>query len=144
MINSILPMVSNFKKNRKRDLWGSFLLHIGGVLILFVFVLLIIANIRIYQKKEELHLKLANLQNQIKDIQNRNNDLKQGILKASDDQYIEKVAREELDLQKQGEKVVSFIMSQNPPQKVDNSKQNIMQIWLGWLGNSWNFIKSKF
>ncbi len=137
-------MISNFKKNKKENLLKYFLLYLGGILILFIVVFLIIANIKIYHKRKEFLSQVENLKNQVKDIQNKNNNLKQGILKADDNQYIEKVAREELDLQKKGEKTVSFIMPQIPKKKVNNEQQNIVQVWLGWLGNSWNWIKSNF
>lgn len=134
-------MITNFKNKRKRNLWPHFSFYFGGILILFIFVILVIANIKIYYKRQEYLAQVANLQNQIKDIQQRNENLKQGISKADDNQYIEKVAREELDLQKPGEKVVSFVMSQTQSQETNNQPKNI---WQKWLNNTWNWIKNKF
>jgi hypothetical protein len=55
---------------------------------------------------------------------------------------MEKVAREELDMQKPGEKVVSFIVPK--PQVKPEPEQDISKKWFGWLSDSWNWVKSKF
>ncbi len=134
-------MVTDFKKNKKRNIARYFLLHTGGMLILCVFVILVIANVKIYQKRKEFITQVADLQSKIKEIQTRNNNLAQGISKENDSQYIEKVAREQLDLQKQGETAVSFIMPQSEVKKVDTQNKNALQ---GWLGSVWQWIKSRF
>ena len=84
---------------------------------------------------------MKNLQVQIEEIKNRNTALEQGIQKANDSQYIEKVAREELDLQKPGEKTVSFIMPE-PQNKESTAGQK--NIWQAWLSNVWNWLKAEF
>ena len=134
-------MVANFQKNIQSNFKKHFLLHLAGFFIIFMLVVLVIANARMYKKKQELFLQVSNLEKKVKDIQNKNGILQQGINNANDSQYIEKVAREELGLQKQGETAVSFIMPQSEFQKVDISQKNS---WWAWLGNTWNFVKSKF
>jgi len=136
-------MVTDFKKNRKKNIFGYFLLRLGGLLVVCVVVALAVANVKIYQKRQEFSRQVASLEQQIQDIKNRNNDLEQDVKRANDDQYIEKVAREELDLQKPGEQAVSFVMPKTPEKK-DDEGQNIAQGWLGWLSGSWQWLKEKF
>ena len=134
-------MIADFKKKQKRNISKNFLIIFGGVLILVLIFLLINASIKIHKKSVELISHVESLKNKIQDIKNKNKDLKQNILKSQGDEYIEKVAREELDLQKPGEKVFSFIMPQ-PKQEENNDKQkNILQIWLGWVVNIWQSFK---
>lgn len=133
-------MVADFKKNIKHNPLGKFLFHFGGVLVIGLVVFLVVANARIYRKKQEFLAQVSDLKNQVTDIQKRNSELQQGIAKSDDPGYIEKVAREELDLQKPGEQAVSFILPQTEAQKPGPAKQNPVQ---GWLSGVWNWIKSK-
>lgn len=126
-------MVANFKKKQKGDLLIRFLLTLGGILILSIVVLLVVANFRIYQKRESLISRIENLKNKIEDIKNENSNLKESISKADDNEYTEKIAREELDLQKPGEKVFSFVMAQNQELQNNKDQKNIFQVWLGWI-----------
>ena len=133
-------MVANFKKNQKSNSKGKrFLIYAGAIFILFILAVLIIGNIRIYQKRQEFLVQVASLENQIKDMENRNNNLKQGISKTNDGQYIEKIAREELDLQKPGETAVSFVVPEDESQDA-NVRPNSVG---GWFKNIWNWITGK-
>ena len=127
-------MVADFKKNKNKSLFKKIILAVGGMVILSLLVFLIIANINVYKKRTELNSKIEDLKNRISDIKNSNEHLEQGILKTDNDEYIEKVAREELNLQKEGEKAVSFIMPDEKNHQNDLSKKNIFDSWLGWLG----------
>jgi cell division protein FtsB len=130
-------MVTNFKKNIKRNSSRQIIIHIGGILIVIVFVILIIADIKIYKKRKEFTAQVNKLQAQIEEMQKSNEALKEGIVKSDDSQYIEKIAREQLDLQKEGEQVVSFIVPQSTPENIDTSKKSALWAWFDWL-------KSKF
>ncbi len=126
-------MVTDFKKNRKRSYLADFWWWFGGILILVFVVVLIIANVKIYKKRQEFLSQVASLKQQIQVIESRNIQLKQGIEKSNNIDYIEKIAREELDLQKPGEKAISFIMPKAEAQKSIVTEQNFMQNWWQWL-----------
>ena len=126
-------MIPNFKKNRNNAV-KRFLFIACGILMLLIFVFLIIADIKIYKKREQFVSQIEKLENRIQDLKNKNDNLKKGILAANDDAYIEKVAREELSLQKPGEKVVSFIKEPNQLGVNNQEKKTFLQIWLGWVG----------
>ncbi len=128
-------MVSNFKKKRKTGPFNKFLLIVGAISISFLFVFLVVSNVKVYKKKQQLNAHVEDLKNKIENIQKQNDGLREGILKTDDPAYIEKVAREELDLQKPGEKVISFIKTENNKSQNNSQQKNIFEYWLSWLGN---------
>lgn len=127
-------MIASFKKKQKTSQLNRFLLIAGGVLILFFCVLLAVASVRVYKKKQQLNSHVEDLKSQVENMKRQNENLKQGISNANDDKYIEKVAREELDLQKPGEKVISFVTAEAEAAKSKSEQKSILQVWLGWLG----------
>ena len=134
-------MITNYKKNKKSGVLRYFWLHFGGIIVIIIAISLVVANVKMHQKKQELALQVAALQNQIEDIKQSNENLKEGLENVDNTQYMEKVAREELDLQKPGENVISFVM---PPEKPKaDSQQNVVQIWGGWLGGVLHWISGK-
>lgn len=136
-------MLTDFKKKQKTySARNLFFLFLASILFLVICILLIIANIRILEKKKELAKQLINLQNQVADIEKSNQNLKKGVAESTDINYMEKIAREELDMQKPGEKVVSFIMPKRELSPVEGP--DISQKWFSWLGNFWSWIKNKF
>ena len=141
---SILYMVPKFQKKKKgfapRHTW----LHVGGVVVLIVSAVLVVANIKMYQKKQAFLAQVTNLKNQIEDIQSRNSQLNKGISQSDDQDYIEKVAREQLDLQKPGEKAVSFVAAPDTTVQTSDNNQASVQYWFGWIGASWQWIKNNF
>lgn len=128
-------MVSDFTKKQKKNPLNKFILISGGVLIVIIIISLVIVNIKIYQKREKLNSQVEILKNRIEDLKNSNSNIKEGISESDNNKYIERIAREELDLQKPGEKVISFIKEDNQIEKSDEKKKSILEVWLGWLGN---------
>lgn len=136
-------MISDFKKKQNRP-FKRFLLILGGILTLMVVILLVVANIKIYYKKKNLFSQIESLKGRVESIKNENENLRQGISDTNKEEYIEKVAREQLDLQKPGEKVVSFIKEDNQQQQNEEGEKNIFQVWFDWIGNAWQWIKNRF
>ena len=127
-------MLSNFRRKQKSTNPHPLLLKVGVVLILCICIVLIFINIRMFQKRSRLKHQVADLEAKIHDLKTSNTNLQEGISKSDDANYIEKVAREELDLQKPGEKVISFVKA--PVQEEPSLEQkSIWQAWLGWVGD---------
>lgn len=126
----------NFKKNKKSSLVSSLLFRAGAIAVLAVVVWLVITDVKIYFRKKQLGLQIQNMQHKIEGAKKENEDLRHGIANKDNPAYVEEVAREELDLQKPGEKVVSFVMQENQAETPD--QQNAWP-WLGWMGQwfSW-------
>ncbi len=139
-------MVSDFNKKQKREFSANKLLLISGaVLFLVIASLLFFANFKIYLKKQELIKEVDSYKKQIEEIKKKNKTLEEGIVKADDKDYIEKIAREELDMQKEGEKVVSFVMPEHlSVQERKTERFWSINYWFGWIGQSWQWIKNKF
>lgn len=130
-------MIADFRK--KKNPLKQILLASGGALILLIAALLFIADVKIYKKKAKFDLQVVNLQNKIEDIRDKNEALKKDILQINDEKYIEKVAREELSLQKPGEKVVLFVKEGSSSlQEKKQEEKNFLQ---NWLVPTLNFFK---
>ena len=132
-------MVTDFKKKQKSGL-SKISIVLGGVIILLIIILLVIANIRIYQKRAQFISRIEDLKNKVKEAKNKNADLKEIISSSDNDEYTERIAREELDLQKPGEKVFSFIRESDDAKKENNIwSKNTFHYWRGiisgWLKN---------
>jgi len=139
-------MITDFDKKRKRNFSGAgFLLKVGGIIFLIVAAGLIFLDFKIYQKKQQLVNQINSYKQQIEEIKEKNESLKEQISKSDDKEYIEKIAREELDMQKEGEKVVSFVMPKQESKEEQKAESFwSVKFWFGWLGQSWQWIKNKF
>lgn len=126
-------MVTDFKNKKKRNPSKQIFLVLGGIVISIFFVLLIIESIGLHQKKIELAKQVDNLESKILDIKNKNEELKQGFARGDNEEYIEKVAREELDLQKPGEKVFSFIVPASKEQEKNIISKNVLDPLIKYL-----------
>ena len=133
-------MVSDFKKNKKGRVWKKITLYLFGLIAVFLFIFLIVSDIKVYKKKQELSQQLKGLENKIEETKKKNEELKAGIKSAGNSDYIEKVAREELDLQKPGEKVVSFITPSPAPSPGNSESNGLLQYFFASFSNFWNWI----
>ena len=126
-------MLSDYKKNKKGGVAKSWAMRFWGMVVLLLVAVLVIADIHMYKKRQEFTAQTAALARQIQDLKDQNTALNQDIANADNDQYIERVAREQLDLQKQGEHVVSFIMPATQSSKANTANQNVLQNWWKWI-----------
>src|SRR3989344_3299632 len=128
-------MLTNFKKNQKGVAWRKkAILALAVIAAAIVLLVMVRANFAMYRKKQELNYQINSMQQKIAELKKSNEDLQQGIAEANNDSYIEKVAREELGLQKPGEKVISFVQADANGQAPSPPQQNFLQAWLGWIG----------
>ena len=131
-------MIANFKKKQKSNTPENFFSSLFiKIFLLIIIVFLIFADIKVYKDRKKLNLQIDSLKEKIEAIQKKNNTLEQGIARADDKDYIEKIAREELDLQIEDEKVISFITPE--PQQKEEIDTNVNywnpKNWLGWISN---------
>lgn len=131
-------MLANFFKKQKRQLYkNNFLAGLAIFVFSIVLVFLVAADIKVYKKKQALNLQLESLNKQVKEIEQANADLKEKIVNIDNENYIEKVAREDLDLQKPGETVVNFVI---PKEEQEAEKQKNKINWLGKLSEFWQWL----
>lgn len=136
-------MVANFSKKQK----GRFsdekpLPKILGSLFLVAAMALILLDFNIIGKKEKLEAKNDSYGKQVAEMKQRNEKLKEEIANSGDPDYIEKVSREEFNMQKPGENVVVFVKQETDEEKLGEQKKR--NPWAGWLSQSWQWIKSRF
>jgi cell division protein DivIC len=130
----------NFRKKQKeKTSLANFFIRVGAIFIICILLFLVITDIKIYQKRKKLQTEIAKYEQQIKEIKLRNAELEERVENSDNPDYIEKIAREEQDMQKSGESVVSFIMPEEK-QEIEEAKNN-MNDWFGQLAN---WIKSLF
>ena len=139
-------MVADFNKKQKTSLPSNKIaFQAAGVIFLIIIVALFVADIKIYQKKKELALQIENYKKQIEDIKKSSQTLKDEIANSNNQDYIEKIAYEQLGEQKPGENEVIFI---TPPKKADVAVQPenfwSTKAWSAWFSGAWQWIKNRF
>ena len=126
-------MVANFSKKGNREI---LMFQAAGIVFFAIILVLIVADFKIYQKKHELTMQLADLQKQVAGIKNSSQTLKEEIANSNNNDYLEKIAYEQLGQQKPGEKEYIFTQPPEKP-KAPAAAQNPFDSFLNWL-------KSKF
>lgn len=127
-------MISNFKKNTNR---GFIFIALILVIVSVIIVFLIVSNIKLGQKRAQINLQIAAIQRQMEELRIKNEDLKDTASKVGSPEYLEKIAREQLNLQKENEKVIAFVMPKENEVVQEERKGN-------WLINAWEWIKGRF
>ncbi|HNY36186.1 MAG TPA: septum formation initiator family protein [Candidatus Pacearchaeota archaeon] len=104
----------------------------------FIFFLLY-SNIKIFQKRTELNKNLETLDSTVESLTKEKDSLNFSLGETNSSEYLEKVAREDLGMQKPGEQVV-IIKKDSNVSKNNNSDNNVLQIFTGFV----NWIKGLF
>jgi cell division protein FtsB len=137
-------MVADFNKKGNREFFNEKLLFQAvGIIFLIIIVVLIFADFKIYQKKQELISQINTYKKQIEDIKKSSQNLKDEIANSNNTDYLEKIAYEQLGEQKPSEKEVIFIPPQEKPKTVSRP-ENFWSAYVSWISQSWNWLKSKF
>lgn len=133
----------DFGKKRNKDFFNKELLFktLGVAVLLLVFVLLV-ANFKMYQKKQELNSQINAYQRQIEDIEKSSQTLKDEIANSDNIDYLEKLAYEQLNQQRPGEKEIIFVT----PQKNLETAEQQKNFWdvRNWFASLFGWIKSIF
>ena len=129
-LDFILCMIAGFKKNKRRKLdFKKTLLSIFLVLIISaITIFLTVMNIRINQKRAQLSEKVESLKNEIKTAEERNKELTRQVSQSSQEEFIEKEARERLNLKKPGENVLVVVPPPAENKGATETNKNFFQI----------------
>ncbi len=124
-------MIPEFKKNKSRHInFRKTVFPIFLVLVIFsITVFLIIINIRTAQKASPLSEKLESLKKEIQKSEGINQELKKQISEGSQEEFVEREARERLNLKKPGEEVVVVLPPAENKQEIE-IKKNFFQKFL--------------
>jgi len=92
-------------------------------------VFLIVGNLRIAGKRNRINSELQALEQRMAELVEEKEVIQGKIFQSNDSNYLEKVAREELNLKKEGESVVAFpvINSGSVVGPQDEEQQNLWQ-----------------
>lgn len=94
------------KKDSSHNLFFSILI---GVLLFVVVGSLIVANWRINQKRSDYEKQLESLQIELQALEQKREQLQSQIYQSSEEEYLEREARETFNLKKPGEEVVTIL-----------------------------------
>jgi cell division protein FtsL len=100
-------MVAKFKKNKKIKSLKDKILSVFLIsLVLFIVGFIVVTNWKINRRREELINRVSLLKEEVQKLEEKNRELKEKKLDSESEDYLEKVARDQLDLKKPGEEVV--------------------------------------
>jgi len=108
-------MLTKFRRNKKdnkkiKNLFSIVVFISSGAAVLLIMALLIIGNIRINEKRNELNAKVDLLKKQIQESQEKEEFLKSQILEMRGEEWLEQMAKDFLDFKREGEK--AFIIKE--------------------------------
>jgi len=117
-------MIPKSKKIRKKDslrllLWGI----ISIISISLIVGFLISSNWKVNQRRTELQAKADALKKEIEILEKRNQELRSGISNIQKEDYLEEAAREQFNLKKPGEEVVSVLSPEGKEKKEETQKE---------------------
>jgi cell division protein FtsB len=126
-------MISKFRKKKKREnskyiLFSIFL----GLFLLFIFVFLVISNIRIWERRQLILSKINDTKKEIRILEEKNKNIKEKIFKANSSEYLEEIAREQFNLKAPGEDVVVIsgdIKGNNHQKSQLNDSEEAKNFW---------------
>lgn len=98
-----------------------------AILLIIIAGFLVFGNWRLMKAKQRISLKLQDAQSDLKDLSKEKEIIQCKILQSNDYNYLEMVAREELNFKKLGEQVVAF-PDQKEFQETETS-QKIKDLW---------------
>lgn len=91
--------------------------------LVVILVLLVVSNVRIYRRRKAIDLEAKILKEKIEALSQEKTDLHSKIFQSQGLDYLEKVARDDLNLKKEGERVVAFPVVEPPAPKEENTAQ---------------------
>lgn len=115
------------RKKRKKF---SFLLFFPLLVILIIFFT--ISNFKLFEKRRELKKELSLYQREIEKLENQNQQLRAEISKSKDEDYWEKIAREQ-GYQRPGEKTVVFLVPEE--EKEVKREKSFFEKIFEWIKN---------
>jgi cell division protein FtsL len=126
-------MVARIKRNKKSSVKSMIGYFAFSIFSICVIVFMIITNWKIYQKRVDLPERVAELKAQADQLEKQKKELEQNLSDVGTEDYLEKAAREQLDMKKPGEDVYVIQKEQEQPQQPEQEN-------MSW----WDKIKSIF
>ncbi|MBU2545192.1 septum formation initiator family protein [Patescibacteria group bacterium] len=121
-------------KNKKYKSIKERIISVILILIVVFFIgFFVVINWKINKRRSVLSEQVLTLEQEVREMEEKNRDLKNKKEETESDEYIEKVAREQLDLKKPGEEV--YVVQEEGSASAEASADEEKQTW-------WDKIKS--
>lgn len=116
-------MVTKRKKKRKQFKTILFYIFFGsGCLLIASF--LFVTNLNIHNKRQELSARIEILTTEVKRLEERNTSLKESAAYVETEDYLEEVARNQLDMKKPGEEVLVIQKEETEKKPEEEQKES--------------------
>jgi len=126
-------MIAQIRKNKKGGKWRAIFY---SLLLLVTLSLtsgyLFYSNWQVLKRRTALKAQIGGLDKELEELEQKNSDLKAGISRPDDPNYLEEVAREKLSLKKPGEQVVVVLPpagGEGQPETTAEQKTFFEQVW---------------
>jgi len=106
-------MIASYQKYKKKKSTSPYIIAFLIVLSLGILVILLNLNLKMVKKRAEVEKELSFLQKKLQKEKLKREKLLTEISKTKNPYFLERIARESLDLKKEGEKVVAFPVIKN-------------------------------
>jgi len=106
-------------------------LAIAGFAVLII--VLLNANVKIWQEKQKAQKELQKVEESIEEIGKEKDNYNFQLGKSDSEEYLEKVAREDLGLQKPGEQVIVIKKQEDSQNTEGNGNIGFMQKVFNWV-----------
>lgn len=120
-------MIPNLLKKERREkgniLFSVLLLLFGVVLIWF----LISGNIKLSKKRAELLLQIDQLKEKVNQIKEKKEEVEENITQKNNKEFLEEIARDQLNLKKPGEKVV--VVQKEESENKEENEERKKSLW---------------
>jgi len=135
----------NFSKKGNRKFLNSKLLFEAlGILFLIIIFVLILADIKMYQRRRGLTSQINTYQQKVEIIKKSAQTLKDEIANTDNKDYLEKLGYEQFDQARPGETVYMFVVA--PREKIETvpAPKSFWGNFTGSVSSWWSWLKSKF
>ncbi|MDD5569021.1 MAG: septum formation initiator family protein [Candidatus Pacebacteria bacterium] len=128
-------MVAKKAKKGKRSIEQRFAKFFGAICFAFLFIYLAFANIKIFIARNQAAKDLVQLESTEGDLVNKQEKLSVEMGKTGSDEFLDRVAREEYGLQKEGEEVIVVRRDDSTTLQAEagNKGLQIFQDFVNWL-----------
>ena len=126
-------MITRKKKTRKGNSLQSLIFGVLlTVLVLGTIGFLIFYNFKIYKKRISLQDRVEALKAEINILEKRSQELREGISQAGQEGFLEEAAREQFNLKKPGEEVITVLP---PEEEKEQQEPEEKKVW--WNPFTW-------
>ena len=127
-------MITKKRQKTKKSVFPTIFKYFAVLFVLAIVFSLISSNFKLYQKRVALGDKIEELTKKIKDIEEKNQEMKAQISKSQSKEYLEEVAFEKLNLKPKGAEVGVIIPIEENKQEETPKEKSFWEKILEKLG----------